>query len=354
VISSLMKAIVGARTFQVALSKRSPLERVIGPVNLPHYRETGDILHKRDFYLTRVDIAMIDEIGKMADTVGHDILGAANERWEYEVRDEQSVHDIPLSTLYTASNEILGAQSDDAAALWDRLLFRVVVDSIQDRSNFVRLFTLGEPNFTVTVDWADVYDVIHNVVPAIKMSPAALDSLVDLRYNRFPDAGIVVSDRRWLQAGIALRASAFLAGRDEVTPADMATLRFTHWETVETRKTVERIVMGASSAFGDRLFETRDVLDSINARLAELEPLDRENIDRNAYPPDARAKLGDVRDNLDMMLLEAGGEPIPMFKSVSDYHRDTYYRLWTGLLNMAEGTLQTPTVQLGQGDGGNI
>jgi hypothetical protein len=57
-----------------------------------------------------------------------------------------------------------------------------------------------------------------------------------------------------------------------------------------------------------------------------------------------------------MMLLEAGGEPIPMFKSVSDYHRDTYYRLWTGLLNMAEGTLQTPTVQskLGQGDGGNI
>ena len=44
-----------------------------------------------------------------------------------------------------------------------------------------------------------------------------------------------------------------------------------------------------------------------------------------------------------------------MFKVVSDFHRDTLYRLWTGICNMPRETLDTPEVQsmLGSGDGGN-
>ena len=69
------------------------------------------------------------------------------------------------------SNEMLGHQSDDAAALWDRLLFRVQVGDIQDRGNFLRLLE-GDaaPHLLTTIEWATLQDVIDNVVPAIKVT----------------------------------------------------------------------------------------------------------------------------------------------------------------------------------------
>lgn len=358
--SKLIRALVGqileSRYFEVAFSKRRPVEAVLGPLDLMEFRTTGNYWLKREGYATAVEFFFGDEIGKMSDVLGHDMLALLNERIYHEVRNGRSVHDAPLSTAFTASNEMLTNQSDDAAALWDRLLFRVQVDYINDRSSFAKLLLGGaDPVLLTTIEWPELKDAIDNVVPAVKISDTALDALVALRYDRFPSAGIVISDRRWKQSVKALQAAAFLAGRDTVTQEDLAVLRFTHWETVEQRAKVERLTLSAASPYAPRLFEARDVLDGVNEELVSHEALDPDDFRRGKYSSDATKKLDAVRLQLDTMLMEAQGAPIPMFRHVSDYHRDTVYALWTGLLNMPRAVLDGPEVQslLGQGDGGN-
>jgi len=359
--SKLIRAIVGqivnARYFEVALSKRRPADAVFGPLNLMEFRTTGNYWLRREGYASQVEFAMLDEIGKMSDVLGHDMLALLNERVYHEVRDGRSVHDSPLSTAFTASNEMLTGQSDDAAALWDRLLIRVQADYITERGNFAALLGAGEKvNLQTVIEWSQLREVITDVVPGIKIGDGALEALVNLRFEEFHRAGIIISDRRWKQSIKALQASAFLAGRDEVTAEDLAVLRFTHWDTVEQRAKVERLAHTAASPFAPRLYEMRDVLDTINEELGAREQLESGDINRRDYAPDATRKLDSIRLDLDTMLMEAQGRPVPMFKAVSDMHRDTLVRLYTGILEMDRTLVETKVIQdlLGQGDGGNV
>ena len=355
-ITVLLRQIINARKFKVAMSKRRPAEAVFGPVDLKELRESGNYWLRRAGYATDCEFCTFDEIGKMSDIMGHDLLNLLNEREFDEVRDGLSTHRAPLSSAFTMSNEMLTSQSEDAAALWDRLLFRVQAGDIQDRGNFVRLLQGDdEPSLQTTIEWADLKDVIDNEVPAVKVTDDTLQALVTLRYDRFMTAGLSVSNRRWKQAIKALRASAFLEGRDHTTPSDIAVLRFVLWDTVETQAKVERLTLQASSPFAERLFDIRDVLGEVDNELGVREHYDIQDIRRSDYQRDATKKLEEARTQLDVMLMEAGGDPVPMFRVVSDFHRDTLYRLWTGICNMPRETLDTPEVQdmLGSGDGGN-
>lgn len=356
-IRALVDSIKNARYFEVALSKRRPADAVFGPLDLMEFRTTGNYWLRREGYASQVEFAMLDEIGKMSDVLGHDMLALLNERVYHEVRDGRSVHKAPLSSAFTASNEMLTGQSDDAAALWDRLLIRVQADYITERGNFAALLSAGEKVHVETaIEWSDLHEVITDVVPNVKLSDGALDALVNLRFEHFHKAGIVVSDRRWKQSVKALQASAFLAGRDEVLEEDLAVLRFTHWDTVEQRQQVERLALTAASPFAPKLFDMRDVLAEINEELATRERLEPGDINRRDYAPDATRKLDTIRLELDTMLLEAQGRPIPMFKRVSDMHRDTLFRMYTGILEMDPTLVETKVMQneLGQGDGGNV
>lgn len=355
IIRTLVAIFRGASYFEVAFSKRRPIEAVVGPVDLPMLRE-GHLVYKREGYATKVDLMFGDEVGKMSDVVGHDMLALFNERKYHEVRDGKSVHDAPLSTAFTASNEMLTGQSDDAAALDDRLLLRVEAKYIQDRSNFVALLRSTEtPSVDVQIDWADMKQVITQVVPKIPVNDAAIAALVDLRYSKFPDAGYLIGDRRWKQCVKVLQASAFLAGREEATPEDIASLQYALWMTPDQRDKVERLCLIASNPFAQRLFDIRDIIDGVNEELARRELLDRDDFNRRDYGPDATAKLTDCRDRLDVILMEAAGAPIPMFKTVSDYHRSTLIRMFTGILDQPQEIAETVMLEgeLGSGDGGN-
>lgn len=355
-IRALVRQIAGASLFEVAFSKRRSLEAVIGPLSLKRYREDDVWVHAREGYATKVEFDIFDEIGKMSDILGHDLLSLLNEREYYEVNGGRSAHKAPLSSAFTMSNEMLTGQSDDAAALDDRLLFRVQVGDIQDRSNFVRMLEGdAQPHFLTTIEWEKLKDVIDNVVPAVKVSDDCLEALVTLRYDRFLPEGLSVSNRRWKQCMKVLRASAFLEGRDYTTLSDIAALRFVLWMTPETIDKVERFTLQVSSPFAEQLFEIRDVLGEVDTELSVREQYDIDDTRRGDYQRDATHKLEEARTKLDAMLIDAQGEVIPMFKVVSDAHRDTLYRLWTGICNMPRETLDTPEVQgmLGSGDGGN-
>lgn len=350
-IRALVNAITGARYFETSLSKTRPPERVLGPLDIKEFRENGNYYTKIKGFLLDVEFAFLDEIGKMSPILGHDLLAAANERIRQEVNGGRSTHPIPLSSLFAASNEVITGESDDAAALWDRLLFRVVADYLQEKSNFAKLLVSGEPPATSTIEWDDLQKVIDVDVPAITLGTDAIETIVRLRSSLGAEH-IYVSDRRWKKSMKALKAQAFLEGRDEILDEDLSVLRWTLWDTPEQVEKVERLCLTASNPFVDDLFKLRTQLreldEGIQSRVGQDEGVQLK------YGREVNNKLGTVRDELDRLLKVAAGRTIPTFKEVADYHRDVLTKNYHKMLQLDDDAAKVAASRkLGLGDGSN-
>lgn len=370
-IRAIVKAIVhGARYFECALSRNRPYEAVIGPQDILHFRATGEYRYKRKGYATDAEFVLFNEIGKMSDDLGHDLLALTNERLIHEVRidpdtgEERSYWPAPLSTAFCDSNEMLDDGSDDAAALWDRLLLRDEVQPVKADSNFAKVLVSGEPHVTVKVEWADLYQVIHEHVPSIEIPKHVQQVMVKLRHD-LDKAGVHPSTRRYRQSMDVLRASAFLNGRDVVTEDDIVALRFTLWDTLQQKDAVSRICRSASNPFVGPLIDIRGrILEVQN----EIDKKHREFVDDGSdwkgpkgsalqvYGKEVYKKMVQVRTELDTLLMEAEGRPIPGFKAVSNLQQEVMVQnLTTSLeqpLEEARRMASAPEL-LGQGDGGN-
>lgn len=354
-IRALVKCIVGARHFEALLTRTTPNEAIMGPLDIKRFREDGEYILKREHYASQVEFFFGDELGKMSDILGHNMLALANERIYHEVRDGKSSHPAPLSTLFGASNELLTASSDAAAALWDRLLFRVNMDYLQDHDNFSKLFTTKMVAPTVEISWDELKDAIDNAVPAIQISEPALKALVTLRDN-FTREHLLPSDRRWRASMKALQAAAFLEGRDEIVEDDIAALRFTLWDTPEQIDKVTRLCMSAANPWVDRLLEIKEAIKEVDGGITERTGADANGNDqtdaRQAYGKEATRKLTDARNNLDTLLMEAGERRIPGFKDVSQLHRRTQKRAFMVCLDQPEEDSEIMLQKrLGMGDG---
>jgi MoxR-like ATPase len=241
-----------AAYFEQLLSKTLPPEAVLGPYDIPELREHGHLHRKYQGFLPTAKLAMLDEIGKMSPTLGHNLLAVLNERLLHQVNGGRSVVDLPLSTVIGGSNELPTQESDDAAAAWDRMLIRVVIGYIQETGNFIAVLTgpKAVPPGT-TIAWADMQDVIDNVVPAVTLPNDVMEVVAKLR-EQLKGAEISPSDRRWKQSMKLLQASAFMHGRDEATTDDIEVLRHSLWETPTQIALVERMTLSVSNPIAEK------------------------------------------------------------------------------------------------------
>ncbi len=258
----------GSTFFEVLLSKTRPDAAVLGPYDLPLMQHTGEFHRRIQGTLLTADIAFLDEIGKMSPTLGHELLAALNERVRHEVREDGSVHAIPLSTAITASNELPAGESEDAAALWDRLLVRVQVDYLRSQGNFVELLRrrvrgyAGVANPT-TLPWTELCDVIDEEIPAIEVPDSVLDLTWSLR-SKLAAEHIVASDRRWAQSMRLLQARAWLEGRDAATEDDLAVLDHVLWQTPDQLPTVRKMRAEVSDPLAKEAMQLLDDLKAID------------------------------------------------------------------------------------------
>jgi MoxR-like ATPase len=267
-LSTLMARFPGATTFEALLSRTRPDAAILGPYNLPELRDKGDFHRKTNGFLPTANLAMLDEIGKMSPVLGHDLLAILNERVYHEVNGGRSAHPVPLYTCFTAANELITNDSDDAAALWDRLLIRVVVDYIQESGNFESMLQQavlkgGKSKPATTIQFADLAAAVDDVVPAIPLSADALRATMSLR-DKLRAEQIHPSDRRFQKSVNVMQAAAFLAGRDEVTEDDVQVLRYTLWDTPEQIKQVERLSLSVSNPDAEALLNITDAIEEIN------------------------------------------------------------------------------------------
>ena len=349
-ITTVIKAITGATYFKCAMSKTRSAEAVLGPLDIKLFREQGIQVRNDKGYLTDVNFAFVDEIGKMSPILGHDLLAAYNEREKHEVNNGNSVHSIPLYSSFSASNEMLTDESDDAAALWDRILFRVVVDYLKDKKNFAALLQAQSMAVSTTVDWPTLQNAIDNDVPAVQIDASAMKGILKLRAELAKDK-IYPSDRRWKASLSALRARAYLSGRDTIYEEDLAALRFTLWDTLPQIEKIQRLTMAASNPFVDRVLNARQQVQEIAQGITDRK--DKAIPEKASYAKEANGKLAQVRAELDKLLDDAKGRQIPKFKEVSDLHRDTLRNMYVVCFEQDEATAESVIApKLGKGDGG--
>ncbi len=300
-IREIVSRIVNAKYFEQALSKNRPDAAVLGPYDLQLLKTASSFKRKDAGFLTWADYAMLDEVGKMSPTLGHDLLSALNERVKHEVNGARSVHSIPLRSAITASNELIVQESDDAAALWDRLLVRTTVDYLQEPGNRMLLLqnrvargaagASGNPLATgprTTVDLDELANVQDHVVPMIEVPINVFETLHKLQ-DDLRSAGITVSDRRMEQCMPLLQASAFFNGRSQVEDDDLHVLRFALWDGPEQIKPVERMTLSLSNPVAEEALAIMDDIEKISAEIRNLKG--KAATARAAYGTEAGGKL---------------------------------------------------------------
>lgn len=256
-------AFVGARYFEILMSKNRPDQAVLGPYDIQKIRKS-EFVRKDEGYLTTAHIAFIDEAGKMSPTVGHDMLAALNERIKHEVSDGRSAHPIPLRTAIAASNEHPATASDDAAALWDRLLLRAPVEYLRTGSDFSKMLTAEHHPMNLEISLDELDFAADMEVAAVTLSDPTIDAVFQLR-DTFRQEGFIVSDRRWRAAMKAVKATAWLRDAEATEVEDLSILRLILWDQLDTFDKVRRLVMKAASPIGEEVLELRDSFDEVKA-----------------------------------------------------------------------------------------
>ena len=324
-IRELMDRIDGATYFEALLSKQRPDAAVLGPYDLPLLRTSGSFKRKDTGFLTSVNFAFLDELGKMSPTLGHDLLAAANERVKHEVNGKRSVHPIPLYSIFGASNELIVEESEDAAAFWDRLLVRVLIEGIQESGNMAILLQSAvagnDPRLNAlsrtTVDWSDLQHVIDNVVPAIDVPLNVIETLLRLR-DEMRSAEIVISDRRWRQCVRLLQASAFYHGRTEVNEDDIHVLRYALWDVPTQISAVERLCLSLSNPVAEKCLGIMDGAEDVSRGIRDRKGQSLES--RAAFGTEANGKLKLLISELSQLRQEcvAAGRSTAKLDEVAD------------------------------------
>ena len=135
-----------------------------------------------------------------------------------------------MRLLVTASNE-LPAPDSGLEALYDRMLVRVWMDRVQEKSNFQAMLAsdgqshqnpdpLGADSGKSTTPGRMPSSRCACRTPVSNSSTSCASSS-----TVYSGHGCYVSDRRWKKAVRLIKASAFFNGRDEVAPLDLLLFR---------------------------------------------------------------------------------------------------------------------------------
>lgn len=272
-VDRIMRRIVDAEYFPILMSRFTQPEELFGPPSLAAL-EAGRFEHLIDGYLPTANVAFLDEIWKGSNACLNILLTAVNER---KYKHGSEMLDIPLSTIFTASNEL--PADDSLNAIYDRMLLRYEVDGVRDQSSFMRMLALEvDPTPAPVMTWAEI-ESAQTEARAVVVPERVITAMAELKRN-LEGEGIELSDRRYVQALRIVRAAAWF---DDCPTADtdhLAPLEHVLWHSPEQRSTVSQLVLQMANPLEVEASEL----------LAEIRDLDKQISDISN--DDERMRLG--------------------------------------------------------------
>jgi MoxR-like ATPase len=216
-----LQRIVGGAWFERLLTRFTVPEELFGPLSLAALDE-GRYQREVDGYLPTATVAFLDEVFKANSAILNALLTLLNERAFDQGPDRMAV---PLVTLVGATNEL--PADEGLQAFLDRFLFRCAVPPVSDEAFTALLATGARQPDAADAGRLSAADIakISDAATDIALPADVVDALAELR-QWLREAGVVVSDRRWVQASRVLRIVAATHGRSVVEPVDLWVLRW--------------------------------------------------------------------------------------------------------------------------------
>jgi MoxR-like ATPase len=247
--------LVDARYFEYLLTRFTEPNELFGPVDIAAFRE-GRYTRRIEHMLPTAEVVFLDEIFKSNSAILNSLLHVINER---KFQNGPEVIDVPLISLYAASNEV--PNDDNLSAMFDRFLVRVLSDNL-DSYHFHELMKKGIAlELRKMTGWAPTMGPGGGEPGG---APKPVISARDLRqiqanfdkFMVFPEEfltkykglvfqirseGISVSDRRAVKLLKLFAASAVFDGRTKVHDGDFFVLRHI-WNNLDQIELLEEIV----------------------------------------------------------------------------------------------------------------
>lgn len=236
----LQSCLDGGAYFERLLTRFSVPEELFGPLSIRSL-ERDEYRRLTRGYLPQATVAFLDEIFKANSAILNALLTLLNEReFDNGVDRERA----PLVTVVGASNEL--PDGDELAALYDRFLFRVVVDGVSNEGFEALLAAPTGPPDVAAEDRLTVeeLDEIRRRASDVAVPAAVRDVLAQLRRG-LRERSLYVSDRRWRQIVEALRVAAVCEGRAAVSIGDVWLVEHAIWSDPAQRDTTAALVRGA-------------------------------------------------------------------------------------------------------------
>lgn len=253
----MCRRITGASYFQWLLTRFTTPEELFGAVSLKAL-EDDDYRRLTTHKLPEAHVAFLDEVFKASSSILNTILTLINER---RFHNGRTVGDVPLLTMFAASNEL--PEDDELLALHDRFLLRFTVDYIVEDFRFLKLLQSTPATARTTIDLTEL-EAARREAAALPVPDEVLRAVTDLR-RELGKRGVVASDRRYAQSLGVLKAHAYLRGRTAVAEEDVAFLEHVLWRDPAERAPVREVIRELLHGYEDEaqvlLYQSRELRD---------------------------------------------------------------------------------------------
>lgn len=224
ITDDLCKRIEEGKYFSWLLNRTSDPSEILGPFSLKEM-ENDKFLRVTKNKLPEAEIVFLDEIFKCNEPTLNILLPLINEKVFY---NDGTSCDVPLITLFAASNEY--PDEDSLMALYDRLMFRLELNYVQDSTNKLKMyksFLSGSKKSDSTIT-LDELNLIKSAMDQVTISDEVLNEYIKL-INKVYSEGIIISDRRQNESLKVLKATALMSRRNTVEITDFIALKTVFW-----------------------------------------------------------------------------------------------------------------------------
>ncbi len=299
----LCRRIEGADYFQWLLTRFTAPEELFGAVSLKGL-EQDDYRRVTTGKLPEAHIAFLDEVFKANSSILNSILTIINER---RFHNGQQVRDVPLITLFGASNEL--PEDDELTALYDRFLLRFVVDYIQEDYRFLRMLEAAPQAARVCLTLSEL-NALQREAAAQPVPGHVHRAMAEIR-RQLGKKQMVASDRRYRQSLALMKAHSYLAGDAQVSDQSLLFLEHVLWrepsEHAEVSAVIREIVLGYEKEAQELLYQAREIGEYVQR------PWETEDL-RSQALIEGHTKLRNILARLEQLIEKASSAERPVVR----------------------------------------
>ena len=143
--------------------------------------------------------------------------------------------------MFAASNEF--PDEDSLMALYDRLMFRLTLDYVQDSDNKITMYKgfLSNTKSEMTIISLNEIHMLSESLNAIEIEDETLVEFIKLMNLLFQE-GIIISDRRQNETLKVLKANALMTRKTSVDMLDFTCLKAVLWNSPDEIEIVDQIL----------------------------------------------------------------------------------------------------------------